>query len=852
MNVQKSLEALNEEQRQLSERYEQVLEQIRNSDVLNENTMLRQKTGELNELCQQLKQKCSKFARENVELKLSLQQQILDERTNILNASRKKINTYFAHAGREHENRLIAAEKNAMQEIEALKSRAATKLAEEIDSIMEDISHYTAMLEEKICQQRENFANNLMSNADEFSQQVNGLAAEAVSEEIINKRIAQNAIEMKIGLSWVNKLGILFILLGAGSAAKYSYSTWFTAYMKGAFVFLVGGFLLAAGEFFYRKGKDTFAVGLLGGGIAVLYCAIFDSYFLLRIIDLSVSLGLSLLVTAAAVLLSIRYQSRTICSIGLVGGYLPFISYILAFGFKGDAFYAAMGYLFLLNLFVMLVSFRQKWIFINYISMLLHVPSLIYLVFGADKAYIGIIYAAASFAAYLAITLAYPLLYRQGLQRADVVLLGANTVFSCAVLYGLFNKAGWGDYNGVLALSFCLIYTGLAQWVSKRMVDEKYTLFLFYATALTFAILMIPFQFGMRWVSLGWLLEGAILLFYGMRKKITRLESSGWLIFGLALASFYTFDWWPRMMHGIAGKAYPDRIVFDFKYSVAVAAMTLIVMTYLHDIKLHGVGRYYKHWQKIHLFKYFVVVNVWFYLICASMRLFERFVALSYYFHFYQSLLVAGVTMLMAYSLPRVPLVRDKVVEYLSYALYTFAICIVLYTNVTIPALQGLSGNTVAAYGALGVLVMFNLLILAILRIILPAARRSGQFEYEFYPLAMMLFLLGDTTLFLTYQFNLGGDHLIFSLLYLLSGLAAIQYGFWRKLSYVRRAGLALALLATCKLFVFDLAFLTASYKIFAYFCFGFVLLGISYIYQSCLKKEKNTERRGSQNEQAL
>ncbi|MFD2881480.1 DUF2339 domain-containing protein [Paenibacillus rhizoplanae] len=49
---------------------------------------------------------------------------------------------------------------------------------------------------------------------------------------------------------------------------------------------------------------------------------------------------------------------------------------------------------------------------------------------------------------------------------------------------------------------------------------------------------------------------------------------------------------------------------------------------------------------------------------------------------------------------------------------------------------------------------------------------------------------------------------------------------------YIRRFGLALSLLATGKLLLYDLTLLNTGSKIIAYFSFGLCLLGISYLYQ--------------------
>jgi hypothetical protein len=44
---------------------------------------------------------------------------------------------------------------------------------------------------------------------------MDGLASEEIIEEVAQKRIKQNQIEMKIGLNWVNKIGILSFYLAS-------------------------------------------------------------------------------------------------------------------------------------------------------------------------------------------------------------------------------------------------------------------------------------------------------------------------------------------------------------------------------------------------------------------------------------------------------------------------------------------------------------------------------------------------------------------------------------------------------------------------------------------------------------
>lgn len=120
MEVRESLEALRQRQQALLQEYDRVVNEIQGLDLLQENTALRQKITDAAARCNQLETRYCQAADENLQLKLSLQEQILDE----------KLNTYFAAAAREHENRLTAAEAQAYRKIEELKKVSAQKLSE--------------------------------------------------------------------------------------------------------------------------------------------------------------------------------------------------------------------------------------------------------------------------------------------------------------------------------------------------------------------------------------------------------------------------------------------------------------------------------------------------------------------------------------------------------------------------------------------------------------------------------------------------------------------------------------------------------------------------------------------------
>lgn len=117
-----------------------------------------------------------------------------------------------------------------------------------------------------------------------------------------------------------------------------------------------------------------------------------------------------------------------------------------------------MGYLFLLNLLILLVSFRKRWVVVQYISFLLNTPLMIVLAWLSESAVASMMYAVITFAMYLGMTLWVPFRLKTKLSWLDFSLLALNTVVSCSVLYSLFGDAGLDDYKGLLALVFCLVY----------------------------------------------------------------------------------------------------------------------------------------------------------------------------------------------------------------------------------------------------------------------------------------------------------------------------------------------------------------------------------------------------------
>ncbi|WMT40017.1 DUF2339 domain-containing protein [Paenibacillus sp. D2_2] len=823
------LNMLRDQQNMIAHEYEALLKEYEGSDLVQENEVLKRNYEEYKQQVTALESRLQQLEKENGGLRTALAEQILDEKLTFIRVSQEKLNTYFTSASHQHMNRLQALEYSSRQKIQKLYEQAEHYLKGDQQMISAKLDDIQGEVTQRIQSHRQYLYAEERRIHEEALNGYQSLEAEGVDEYTIQRRIKQNQLEMKIGLNWINKLGILLLIIGVGAAFKYTYGNWFNAYTKGAIFFVLGLLMLAGGEWLFRRNKQIFALGLLGGGISVLYGSVFYSYFLLEIINLSLGLVLSVLITAVAALMSLRYQSKTICSFALVGGYLPFFSYLGVYGLAGSAVYVAMGYLFLLNALILLISFRKRWPIVHYISFGLNTLSMLILVNLADLTVIAISYALITFLMYLSITLWVPFRYQSKLNWLDFSLLALNTIISCSIMYSLFDKADWNQLRGLLALIFCVVYYGLGRFNRKYLDKEIETRLLFYGTSLTFSLLVIPFQFGINYMSLGWLIEGIVFSVLGHLQRSKFVERIGWGILALTMGAFILVD--------LVGGLFSNPEV-DFAWKYSFISMGLIGLVCFYGYRLRDEQEIKRYKQSDHsllaVLKYISSVNIWFYLLYEINRIYKTLMPSdAILYSFYQWLLFAVITFGMAYGLNKAKILYDRVIKYYSRILYLIGYVMSLGVTLGMPALNTNGEyNSFENYLALVILIMYNVFVFFSGRDLLLRVIGRQAWGLEWIPVCLGVYIFAISTAFLGIQFRLGDVSWLFSLTYLLLAIAYIAYGFHRRYVFIRRMGLGLTSLSTGKMLLFDLSLMTTGSKIIAYFSFGLLLLGISYLYQ--------------------
>jgi uncharacterized membrane protein len=169
---------------------------------------------------------------------------------------------------------------------------------------------------------------------------------------------AKPVLETKVGLTILNRVGVLTLVLGVAFFFKWAADNDWIGPAGRVLLGVMGGFLtLLAGDFFWRKQQRTFAQGLTGAGIAILYVSIYAAFSFYQLIVQPFAFVLLFAVTAMAIALSLRYDAQAITILGLIAGYLTPL--ILSSG--QDHPWFLFGYILLLDLAAIGLAKNKNW-----------------------------------------------------------------------------------------------------------------------------------------------------------------------------------------------------------------------------------------------------------------------------------------------------------------------------------------------------------------------------------------------------------------------------------------------------------------------------------------------------------
>jgi uncharacterized membrane protein len=164
--------------------------------------------------------------------------------------------------------------------------------------------------------------------------------------------------EARTGMAWINRIGAVTLALGAAFFFNYAVEAgWLGVSLRVLLGVATGSAFLIAADWLSRQGQRTFAQGLGGAGVAILYLSFWAAWRLYHLVPYAAAFVLMAAATVAAIALSIRCASEAIAALGFLGGYVtPLLLWT-----GEDRPWFLLGYLLLLGAGARYVAQRREW-----------------------------------------------------------------------------------------------------------------------------------------------------------------------------------------------------------------------------------------------------------------------------------------------------------------------------------------------------------------------------------------------------------------------------------------------------------------------------------------------------------
>ena len=348
-------------------------------------------------------------------------------------------------------------------------------------------------------------------------------------------------VEWLTGGNLVARIGVVILFFGVAFLLKHAYETYhmpielrLAGVALGAVALLIVGWRL-------RESRAGYALALQGGGVGLLYLTIFAAFRLYELLPALPAFALLFGVAALAAMLAVLQDARVLAVLGAAGG---FLAPILAS--TGDGSHVLLfGYYAVLNTGILAIAWFKAWRVLNLTGFVF--------TFGIAGMWVHATYQPEQFASTQPFLLLFFLIYvaiavlfsRLGGDRnarvMDGTLLFGVPLLGFAMQLKLVEAFEYGAAWSALALG--LFYLLLTRYLLRREAANLMPQALL-AIGVVFATLAIPLAFDGRWTSAAWAVEGAGILWVGIRQKRLVTWSFGAALQILA-GVFYLSDFAP-------------------------------------------------------------------------------------------------------------------------------------------------------------------------------------------------------------------------------------------------------------------------------------------------------------------
>jgi uncharacterized membrane protein len=302
----------------------------------------------------------------------------------------------------------------------------------------------------------------------------------------------------------------------------------------------LGAIVMLAIGWHLRLKRPGYALIVQGGGIGVLYLTVFAGFRLYQLLPGGLVFALLTAMAVFSAMLAVLQDSRSLAAMGVTGG---FLAPLLA-STGGGSHVALFSFYALLNLGILIVAWFKAWRSLNLLGFAF--TFIIGLVWG-DRFYRPEFFASTEpflilfFLFYVAIAVLFALRRAASIKDpVDGTFVFGVPLVAFGLQTALVRDIEYATAFSALALS--CFYLLLAKVLFVRASENMRLLVeSFLALGIVFGTLAIPLALDGRWTAAAWALEGAAIVWIGVRQdKILARGFGIFLQFAAGVAFFFS------------------------------------------------------------------------------------------------------------------------------------------------------------------------------------------------------------------------------------------------------------------------------------------------------------------------
>jgi uncharacterized membrane protein len=375
-----------------------------------------------------------------------------------------------------------------------------------------------------------------MADAERVSVPVPTLAYSRISEAG-----QRGNLEARIGSHWLNRIGITAVLIGAAYFLKFAFDNqWIGAKGRIAIGLVSGIAVVLWSERFRDKGYRLFSHSLKAVGVGVLYLSLWASFQIYHLMPSGVVFACMLLVTASTCAMALTQDAEILAVYAIVGGFSTPV--LLSTGVNREI--ALLSYVVLLDLAILALVVFKPWrrlLWLGFVGTLI-LYLLWYLEYYDRKQLETTLIFASAFFAIFAIAPILMLRQEHGGGTMPLALAFLNAITFFLQAYAMISEVSTTDMAW-FSLALAAVYLALnASRPRSHQAGESNLKLMHLALAIGLVTVAIPIRLESHWITIGWFIESAVLLWLGQRIKSDLLNLFALTALVLGVARLLCYD----------------------------------------------------------------------------------------------------------------------------------------------------------------------------------------------------------------------------------------------------------------------------------------------------------------------